>query len=130
MSAALGRFRFADDQDLAGGAATTPSTNVRDMGSATLGDIGAGQGVRVIAVVSGEDFAGGTSVQAVLQDSADNSTFATVMSGPVVETAGAIKGKVLLEGTVPKGMRRYHRLAFTTVGTMTAGMVTAGYMPA
>lgn len=123
----IDRRMFSDDQSLAVAAGTTASTDVRDFGD--TGNIGDGQAVRVYVQVT-EDMAGGTNVQAVLQDSANNSDWETQLAGAVVPVADAVAGKVLLESTVPKGMRRYHRVAYVTTGTHTAGTVTAGYVAA
>lgn len=121
----LDKNLFSDDQSLAVGAGTTPSTNSVNFGSA-IGNVGDGESVRVYAQLT-EDMAGGTNVQAILQDSDDDSTYATVLSGPVVPVAEALAGKVLLDVDVPKGMQQYHRVAYVTTGTHTAGKVTAGY---
>ena len=93
------------------------------------GNIGDGQSVRIYVQVT-EDFETCTSVQVTLQSSPDDSTWTTVLSGPVVLVADAVAGKVLLEVTVPKGMTEYHKLNYVIDGSnATAGKITAGYMP-
>lgn len=121
----LDKNLFSEDQAVTG---TAVSTNVLDFGDET-GNVGDGQSIRVYAQVT-EDFATCTSIKVELQDSADDSTFNTVLEGPVVAVADAVAGKALIDVTVPKGMRRYHRLNYVIAGSnATAGTVTAGYMP-
>jgi hypothetical protein len=99
---------------------TAVSTNVIDTKG---GDIGAGRPLYLVVQVV-EDFADGTSLTVALQDSADNSSFAAVVSGPAILTADLTVGKKVVLG-VPPGTRRYLRANYTVSGTMTAGKVTA-----
>jgi len=106
----------------------TASTNVYDAGGASIGDAGqTGENLWVQATCSTTATSGGSAtVQAVLQDSADNSTFADVVAGPAVAVASVIAGKVLLQVQPPPGMRRYWRIVWR-VGTavLTAGKFDA-----
>jgi hypothetical protein len=121
----LDRKLFSEDQAVT---TTAVSTNQLDFGEGT-GHIGDGQAVRLYVQVT-EDFAVLTSLKVELQDSADDQTYATVLSGPVVPLAALKAGKVLLEISVPKNMRQYHQLNYVVAGSAaTAGKVTAGYIP-
>jgi hypothetical protein len=106
----------------------TASTNVYDNGNANTGDNGqTGENLWVQAFVSTTVTSGGAAtVQAVLQDSADNSTFADVVAGPAVALAALTAGKALLQLQPPVGMRRYWRVVWR-VGTavLTAGKFDA-----
>ena len=103
----------------------TASTNSIDNGGANgQGDAGQTQenlwinAVCTTTATSG----GGATVQAVLQDSADDVTFADVQAGPAVAVASVVAGKVLLQIQPPPGMREYWRVVWR-VGTaaLTAG---------
>ena len=86
-----------------------------------------GENLWINAVVDTTATSGGAAtMQAVLQDSADGSTFADVLAGPVVALASITAGAVLLQVQPPVGMRRYFRIAWR-VGTavLTAGKFTA-----
>lgn len=104
----------------------TPSTNSYDHGP---GSAGAGMAPlwlvvkSVVAPTSG----GAATVQAVLQDSADNTTFADVMVlGPATLVTAVGANKPLAFARFPGTLRRYSRVAFR-VGTavLTAGTFSA-----
>lgn len=106
----------------------TASTTVIDTGSAALGDNGqTGENLWVQALCSTTATSGGAAtVQAVLQDSADNATFADVAAGPVFALAALLAGATLLAIQPPPGMREYWRIVWR-VGTavLTAGAFDA-----
>lgn len=106
----------------------TASTNIYDSGSANSSDISmTGENLWINAVVdTTATSSGSATVQAVLQDSADGSTFADVAMGPAVAVASVVAGANLLQIQPPVGMRRYFRIAWR-VGTaaLTAGKFTA-----
>lgn len=106
----------------------TASTNVYDAGSAQSSDISlTGENLWINAVVDTTATSGGSAtLQAVLQDSADGSTFADVVAGAAVPVASLTAGTVLLQIQPPVGLRRYTRIAWR-VGTaaLTAGKFTA-----
>lgn len=107
----------------------TASTNVYDNGGANgQGDNGqTGENLWVNAVISTTVTSGGAATgQAVLQDSADNSTFADVIAGPALALASMVAGTVMLQVQPPPGMRRYWRIVWR-VGTavLTAGKFDA-----
>ncbi|WBK39933.1 capsid protein [Rhodobacteraceae phage LS06-2018-MD07] len=115
---------FSRNQNVGtGGAGTVVSTNVVDLGS-ELSDYGTGSPVIAEAHV-GTAFAGGTSVQFKLRDSADNSTFADLVTSEAFPIADLPAGAVV-QLTLPKGHRRYLRMEYVKVGTTTAGSVSAG----
>lgn len=113
--------QLSDDQALTA-AGTVTSTNVYDTGAAA--DIGVGYPVKFFATVT-KDFADGTSIQAVLQTSADNSAWSELARGPVVAVADLKAGKKLAAIDVPHGAKRYLRAAYVVTGTFTAGTVHA-----
>ena len=105
------------------------STNVYDNGGANgQGDNGQTQeNLWVNVLVNTTATSGGSAtIQAVLQDSADNATFADVVAGPAVAVANATAGAVLLQVQPPPGMRRYWRIVYR-IGTavLTAGKFDA-----
>ena len=107
----------------------TASTNVYDCGGANgQGDNGqTGENLWVNVTVNTTATSGGSAtVQAVLQDSADNSSFADVVSGPAVAVASVTAGAILLQLQPPVGMRRYWRIAYRVgTATLTAGKFDA-----
>lgn len=68
-----------------------------------------------------ETGAGGTSVVAKIQDSADGSTWADLIVGDTVLLADMSKDKDLLTARLPQTCRRYVRGMITPSGTFTAG---------
>jgi len=105
----------------------TASTNIYDTGSANSSDIGLNDGLWInIVVDTTATSSGSATVQAVLQDSADGSTFADALVGPVVPVASVVQGVALLQACPPLGMRRYFRIVYR-IGTaaLTAGKFTA-----
>jgi hypothetical protein len=115
---------FSDDQAVT---VTADSTNVIDLGIAGMGK---GEPVRLIAQVT-ETFDGGTSLQVSLVTS-DSSTFNGATT--LVETAAIAETSLLagyefgLGGFMPEEIKRYNKLVYTVVGTMTAGTITAGFL--
>ena len=73
-----------------------------------------------------EDFTGGSAVVVYVQDSADDSTFATVRISGTLENADLKKGNVILDDVPVRGLRRYVRLYYLVTGTYTAGKLTSG----
>lgn len=68
---------------------------------------------------------GGTSIQFVVQDSADNVTFADVILGDVITVANASANKILFTRRINRSMRRYIRGLYRLVGNVTAGVAVA-----
>jgi len=104
----------------------TASTNVYDTGAAA--DVGAGeeQYVFVRTVAAFTTAAGGT-LQIVLQDSADNSSWADVnVLSPVTAVAALTANTTQVRARFPIGLRRYLRIAYrVATGVMTGGTVDA-----
>lgn len=103
----------------------TASTNVYNTGGANgQGDAGqTGENLWINAFVNTTATSGGSAtVQAVLQDSADNSTFADVVAGPATAVASVTAGVTLLQVQPPVGMRQYWRIVWR-IGT---AVLTAG----
>lgn len=118
--------RPSNSQTLVGAAATTVSTNSIDLLSAQR-DIGrSGQPMRVIATLTAA-LVGGTSVQAQLIQSAnsDLSSPDVLASGPVVADATGVAGYKILDVPMPDTTKRYLGLQYVTLGTHSAGTVSA-----
>lgn len=124
-------LRPSQNQILTGAAATTTSTNTVDLLS-PFNDQGRGHPRRAYANVSSA-FAGGTSVQALLVQSAnaDLSSSDTLVAGEAVAVADAVAGAVLLDVVIPQTTKRYIGFKYVTVGTMTGATsngVTAHFL--
>lgn len=105
----------------------TASTNVYDAGAAASSDIGLNDELWLNVVCNTTATSGGAAtVQAVLQDSADNSSWADVIAGPALPVASVTQGAVMLQLCPPLGLRRYTRIVYR-VGTaaLTAGKFDA-----
>jgi hypothetical protein len=76
---------------------------------------------KIVRVDVNTAYTGGTSIKAIFQDSADDSSFATILEGPVVLIAAAIAGKNLLNATLPPIHRQYTRIGYVNVGANGAG---------
>jgi hypothetical protein len=72
-------------------------------------------------------FAGGTSIQAIVQTATDAAFTAPIAieTGAVFTTAQAIAGAVLLDCAFPRDHLQFTRINYVVVGTMTAGAVNA-----
>lgn len=119
------QLRPSQAQSLVGAGATTTSTNVIDLLSPAT-NLGRGRPRRALSVVT-TAFAGGTSVQALLVQSAnpDLSSSDTLATGPTVVTASATAGTKLLDVAIPDNTKRYVGYKYVTVGTATAGAVSS-----
>lgn len=104
----------------------TASTNVYDTGAAH--DVGIGNDVYIFAKTKAAFTSGGAgTLQFVLQDSADNSSWADVQTlTPAIALASLTANTTQVRARLPIGLRRYIRIAYR-VGTaaMTAGTVDA-----
>lgn len=101
---------------------TTVSTNVVDTTTA-LRSIGSGEPVwLVVQCVTTATSVGANTTQAVLQDSADNSSFSTVLSSAAHAVASIVAGFNLMRVMLPTDLRRYIRVAYViAVADLTAG---------
>jgi hypothetical protein len=95
------------------------STDVYDTGAAT--DVGIGENFYVYAKMDAALAGAGASIQVVLQDSADNSSWADAEAGKVVALATAVANAELAKLRVPIGLRRYLRVVFRISGATTTG---------
>lgn len=75
--------------------------------------------------VINEEFAGATSLTIKIQSSEDNSTWNDAVISPAIPGAELTKGADVFSVRVPKGLKRYIRLAYTIAGTNTAGKITS-----
>ena len=117
-------LQFSEEQDLQTIDDTTVvSTNVIDLGLEH--DIGPGNPVGVACTVT-TSFAGGTSVQVILQTStaANMASPVTLLTSPVIVIASLTAGDFLDLGTIPSTTNRYLRVSYTGIGTFTAGAMT------
>tara|TARA_R110000868_G_scaffold411706_1_gene707765 strand:- start:7121 stop:7546 length:426 start_codon:yes stop_codon:yes gene_type:complete len=107
--------------------ATAASTKSIDFATA-LRHAGDGEPVELVVVVKTQlvAAAGAASLTVALQDSADNSTFATVVTGPAIAKASLVAGYELLRITLPKGLQRYIQVYYTaTTNDFSGGTVDA-----
>jgi len=95
------------------------STDVYDTGAAA--DVGIGENFYIYAKMDAALAGAGSSIQVVLQDSADNSTFADAEAGRVVALASATANAELARLRAPIGLRRYLRVVFRISGATTSG---------
>lgn len=105
----------------------TASTNIYDNGSANSSEVGLTGELWVnVAVSTTVTSAGAATVAAVLQDSADGTTFADVLVGGTFALASLVAGTTILQVQPPVGLRRYLRVTYR-VGTaaLTAGKFEA-----
>jgi hypothetical protein len=105
------------------------STNIYDSGSAAQGDSGLtceNLWVNVICNTTFTTAASGT-IQAVLQSSADNSTWVDNVLGPAFATGSLPAAKtVMLQVQPVPGMRRYWRIVYRVgTGALNAGKADA-----
>ena len=86
---------------------------------------GQGNPMRVLFTVT-TAFAGGTSLQVNLQDSADDTTFADMVAGATeaIPLASLVEG-FQFELFVPDSCRQYMQAYYTLVGAFTAGAISA-----
>lgn len=105
---------------------TTASTNVIDTGVAGR-TIGSGEPIDLVTIVTTTCTSGGANTtQVVLQDSADNSSFSTVISGVATAVASLVQGYELTRIRLPYGLRRYLRVAYViATADLTAGAFTS-----
>lgn len=117
--------KFSDAQAGAGTDTTVVSTNVKDTGAGR--DYGRGEQMWV-NVYTGTAASGGTSVQVILQTS-DAENFASgVVDYPLtgaLPVATVTANKKLVQQALPRGLKRYIRLAYKNVGAVTAVTYTS-----
>lgn len=119
---------MSDAQALTAAAASTKSIDF----AAALRQVGDGEPLELVVVVKTALLASGgaANLTVALQDSADNSSFATVVAGPAVAKASLVAGYELLRIQLPKGLRRYIQVYYTpdtndfTSGTIDAFLTT------
>lgn len=120
-------------QSLVGAAGTTTSTNVIDLAGAAnakVADMGAGKQMNFVLTVT-QAFAGGTSMQPVLvlADDAAISVNVEVIAQkaaiPIAQLTLGTQIPINFDRAAPLPPRRYLAIQYVTVGTMTAGAVTA-----
>lgn len=116
--------KFSEAQSVAAAAGDIVSTNVYDTGAAA--DVGIGEHMYLYAKMNAALVGAGTSIQVVLQDSADNATFADKQASAAVPVASATANATLAKVRLPIGLRRYLRVAYRiSGGTTTQGTASA-----
>ena len=121
--------KFSSAQAPTGSTGDIASTNTYDSGSVASSDIGMNDELWLNVLCSTTcTSAGAATVAAVLQDSADNSTFADVLVGATFALASLTAGTTVMQVCLPVGLRRYTRVVYR-VGTaaLTAGKFEAFY---
>lgn len=117
---------FSEDQAVT---VTAVSTNVIDLG-ANESEIQAlfEKGLVKVAAQVTTAFAGGTSMSVALQTDSDEAfgTVETLHTSAAIATATLVQGYQYRIGGLPLGIKRYLRLNYTVVGTMSAGKIHAG----
>lgn len=113
------RLEFSENQAITG---TGMSENAIDFGVEHSSAAGKAIDIRIK-----EDFAGGSSLAFVLQDSADGATYTDALTSPTFQTAQlkAAGQDVFYSLVIPKGLRRFIRLKYQVAGTFTKGKVHA-----
>lgn len=112
---------------------TQTSTNVVDLLNARDMGVGDDPSLKILATVT-TTFTGGTNLQVNIQGSVDNSTYTTLVSGPVIVEANLLQGVHLLDVDLPRvvgafgdrvgaseALPRYLRLQYVSSGTHGAG---------
>ena len=117
---------FSDAQSVAAAVGDIVSTNVYDTGSKADAGIGERMYVfaRMVAALAGV----GSSIQVVLQTSADNSAWVDAASAPAVATASATANTVIARLALPMGLRRYLRVAYRITGATTTSGTASSYL--
>ena len=113
------RLEFSENQAIT---TSAESENALDFGVEKCSAEG-----KTIDIRIKEDFAGSTSLQFVLQDSADGTSYVDKLTSPAFQVA-QLKAKgedVFYSLVIPKGLRRFIRLKYVVTGTFTKGKVHA-----
>ncbi|RUR69071.1 hypothetical protein EJP67_18595 [Variovorax guangxiensis] len=119
--------QFSAAQTVAAAVGDIVSTNVYDTGAAA--DSGAGEPVWLFAkLVAALTSGGAGTVQVVLQDSADNSSFADVLAGKAFTTTTGVANAELIKVRLPVGLRRYLRVVYRIAGATTTGGTASAYL--
>ena len=121
-------FNRAGDFTVSAGAGTKVATDVLDLGF--VSKLGDGRPVIAKTQLTGVNtLAAGTSYQALIETSPDNSTWTEIARGPVVPLASLIKGAVLLDQALPReSCSRYFRSSVVVVGAMTGTATATSYL--
>lgn len=118
--------KFSEAQSVAAAAGDIVSTNVYDTGAAA--DVGIGEHMYLYAKMNAALVGAGTSIQVVLQDSADNATFADKQINNATPVASATANAVLVKSRLPIGLRRYLRVVFRIAGGTTTQGTASAYL--
>ena len=113
---------FSNDQAIT---TTANSTNVIKRGTDDEKD-----GTPEVLIQVTTTFAGGTSIKVGLytDESEDMSGEELVMETKAIALASLVAGYKFKINRVPDNLKKYSRLTYTVVGTMSAGKITAGFV--
>lgn len=118
------KLLFSNAQEVTSSAASSYEIDTGEA-NANLGD---GTPLAVEFIIE-TTFTGGTSMTFELQDSADGSSYTTLVEVPAVAEASLTKGATIPKLMVPPEHKRYLQMYYTVSGTHGAGKVTAYLQP-
>jgi len=107
---------FEEDMDMPNATETDAATPL-DLQAAGVGGSGKLYAVGIVTTAP----SAGTSIQMVVYDSADDSSYADIFTGDAIAQASATKGKVLGCFALPPDVRRYVKAALTGAGDVSSG---------
>lgn len=113
------KLEFSENQAIT---ATTESEHAIDFGVEKCSAAGKAIDIRIK-----EDFSGGTSLQFVLQDSADGLSYEDKLTSPAFQSAQLTSSgtDVFYSLVIPKDLRRYIRINYVVSGVFDKGKVNA-----
>ena len=113
------RLELSSDQAIT---TTAESQNAIDFGA----DSCSAEGKRIDFRIK-EKFQGGTSLQFILQDSANGTSFDDKLTSPTFNTAALVESQKepFYSLVIPKGLRRFIRVKYDVQGTFTKGKIHA-----
>lgn len=104
---------------------TADSTNHIDFGAADL-DPGAVTPIYLVVIISDGYDTSANTLTVSLQDSADDSSFAAILTLPAVAASTFTVPKLLWAVPIPRGCRRYTKLVYTCSAALANGAIFAG----
>ncbi len=118
---------FSVGQSIAAAVGDVVSTNVLDTGPASSGE---GEPMWLVVQLGNAVTSGGAAtVTPVLQDSADNATFADVQTYPNgLALAALTANRTLVKARLPAPLRRYIRVAYRIAGATTTGGTARAFL--
>lgn len=118
--------QFSNAQSVASAVGDVVSTNVYDTGAAQ--DVGIGEPLHIFATLTTALAGAGSIIQAVVQTSADNSTWVDADIGQAFPLAVALVNTPIARINLNCGYRRYIRMAYRISGATASGGAVTSYM--